>query len=138
MTHIHHITSLHNLSVSKDICRNVALIVRCPDDRRALVRVGANVEKLSEPWSSLKNCLPLKGFLSLPNTRKSQGTRSGLYGGCCQTSHLKLRSKSFVLRALRGLALSYKITMPSLKMNLRTFGTFCPQKCTFLPALTLE
>lgn len=37
MTHILHIISLHNLPVSGDICRNVALTIRFPDDRKLLL-----------------------------------------------------------------------------------------------------
>ncbi|GBN53759.1 hypothetical protein AVEN_16994-1, partial [Araneus ventricosus] len=34
---------------SADIYRNVALIVRCPDDRKSLFDPGASSEQLSQP-----------------------------------------------------------------------------------------
>ncbi|GBM48767.1 hypothetical protein AVEN_24955-1 [Araneus ventricosus] len=49
MTHIHHAISLHNLPVASDTCRNVALIVRCPDDSKSLLGPAASLEQLSEP-----------------------------------------------------------------------------------------
>ncbi|GBN42154.1 BUB3-interacting and GLEBS motif-containing protein ZNF207 [Araneus ventricosus] len=35
--------------VSVDICRNVAQIIRCTDNRKSLIGTGANLEQLSEP-----------------------------------------------------------------------------------------
>lgn len=40
MIHIHHTIYLHNLLIIVDICRNVALIVWFPDDRKSLLGSG--------------------------------------------------------------------------------------------------
>ncbi|GBN55443.1 hypothetical protein AVEN_158277-1 [Araneus ventricosus] len=42
MTLVHHTISSHNLPVAADICRNVALIARCPDDRKSLLGAVAS------------------------------------------------------------------------------------------------
>ncbi|GBN26160.1 hypothetical protein AVEN_253073-1 [Araneus ventricosus] len=49
MTYIRHTISLHNLPVSADICRNVALIVRCPDDRKSFLDPVGSLEQLPQP-----------------------------------------------------------------------------------------
>lgn len=110
MRHILHTISLHNIPVYADICRNVALINRWSDDRT-----------VDWTWSSLGNCFPSICALSLPNRWMSQGTRLGLYGEYCQTSHPKLRSKYGIVRALWYLTLSYQRIMPLLNFPLLSF-----------------
>ncbi|GBN63891.1 hypothetical protein AVEN_220173-1 [Araneus ventricosus] len=52
-THALHYFS-NNLPVSADIYRNVALIVRCPDDRKSLPGSVASLGQLFEPGHSWK------------------------------------------------------------------------------------
>lgn len=55
--------------------------------------------------SSFWKWVPPKCFFNGPNKKKSEGARSGLYGGCSNTSHLYFSSQALVFQAECGVAL---------------------------------
>lgn len=90
MTHIHYTVSLHNLPVSADINRKVALIARCPDDGKSLNGPGDSIEQLSEPDHHWK-IVVTRMFLELAKHMKAERNQIETVRWMTQITHLSVQ-----------------------------------------------